>query len=158
MIIDYTYFEGIISIGLSPNIGSSAVQIAERERIAYYIDVYEEEYLRKVLGTLYTDFIAYLDSQDSDVIFDKVKAIMTEKYSPIAGYVYFKYLTLGNYHITRMGAVAPAEEKAVSPAINQVRVWNDMVDRNNAIRSLLQGKKGYSATDAMFTKINDLGI
>ena len=64
MIIDYTYFDGILNIGLSPNIGSSAVQIAERERIAYYIDVYEEEYLRKVLGTLYTDFIAYLDSQD----------------------------------------------------------------------------------------------
>lgn len=156
--IDCTYFEGILSIGLSVGTGATPVQIAERERITYFIEVYEKEYLEKVLGSLYNDFMNYLESQENDSIFDKVKAIMTEQYSPIAGYVYFKYLTLGNYHITRMGAVASAEEKAVSPAINQVRVWNDMVDRNNAIRSLLQGKKGYSTTDAMFTKINDLGI
>lgn len=156
--IDCTYFEGILSIGLSVGMGATPVQVAERERITYFIEVYEKEYLEKVLGSLYNDFMDYLESQDNDIIFDKVKAIMTEQYSPIAGYVYFKYLTLGNYHITRMGAVASAEEKAVSPAINQVRVWNDMVDKNNAIRSLLNGKKGYSATDDMFTKINDFGI
>lgn len=162
MIIDYKYFIGILSIGLTPEIEGAAsyTQVAERERIESYIDAYESEYLRKVLGNcVYSEFVKYLASHDEEnELFDSLHSILMEKYSPIACYVYFKLLLVGNYHITSVGAVSSSGEDSVSPQRRQIAVWNDMVDVNLRIYELLKGRKDYSPEMTMFEPINEMGI
>ena len=84
MIIDYTYFTGLLSIGLSPDTGApSTTRDAEREKIEYYIMVYEREYLRKILGeNMCSEFIDYLNSEEDNVDkWEKLLALLSEKYS-----------------------------------------------------------------------------
>lgn len=162
MIVDYKCFTGILSIGLTPDIegAASLTQIAERERIDSYIETYEAEYLRKVLGeSVYNEFVKYLDSQqDEDTEFEALYSILMEKYSPIACYVYFKLLLVGNYHITSVGAVSASGEDTVSPRRRQIAVWNDMVSINRRIYDILKGRKGYNPEPTMLETINELCI
>ena len=141
MIIDYTYFTGLLSIGLSPDTGApSTTRDAEREKIEYYITVYEREYLRKILGeNMCGEFIDYLNSEEDNVDkWEKLLALLSEKYSPIACYIFFKYIKEGNYSVTRVGTVTSADDDAVSPMVIQMRAWNDMVDMNKRVYQLLQ--------------------
>ena len=51
MIIDGSYFTGILNIGIIWDIDNdSPTRIAERDNLQSYIDLYEREYLRLVLG------------------------------------------------------------------------------------------------------------
>lgn len=163
MIIDYTYFTGLLSIGLSPDTGApSTTRDAEREKIEYYITVYEREYLRKILGeNMYSEFIDYLNSEEDNVDkWEKLLALLSEKYSPIACYIFFKYIKEGNYSVTRVGTVTSADDDAVSPMVIQMRAWNDMVDMNKRVYQLLQADEyeGVRFDPSMICRINSMGI
>lgn len=163
MIIDYTYFTGLLSIGLSPDTGApSTTRDAEREKIEYYIMVYEREYLRKILGgNMCSEFIDYLNSKEDNVDkWEKLLALLSEKYSPIACYIFFKYITEGNYSVTRVGTVTSADDDAVSPMVIQIRAWNDMVDMNKRVYKLLQADEyeGVRFDPSMICRINSMGI
>lgn len=138
MLIDGTYFVGPLSIGLSPDTGASSVtQMAEREKIDSFICLYEKEYLEKMLGKeVCSDFTSYCDSgKDDDEYFNRLKSRLTERYSPIAGYVYFKFVSVGNYHVTNVGTVKSAGDDMRSPDPLLIRAWNDMVRCNRDISS-----------------------
>lgn len=157
MLIDWTQFVGILSLGLSPDTGSSVTQTAERERLNYFIEVYEREYLMNVLGSsLYRRFMEYLDSEeeDSEPILSELCNLLAQKYSPIACYIYFKIISVGNSHVTRVGTVTSADDEAVSPYTRQVMVWNDMVTRNEEIRELLSDVPDFKPDETMFQRIN----
>ena len=163
MIIDYTYFTGLLSIGLSPDTGApSTTRDAEREKIEYYITVYEREYLRKILGeNMSSEFIDYLNSEEDNVDkWEKLLALLSEKYSPIACYIFFKYIKEGNYSVTRVGTVTSADDDAVSPMVIQMRAWNDMVDMNKRVYQLLQADEyeGVRFDPSMICRINSMGI
>lgn len=163
MIIDYTYFTGLLSIGLSPDTGApSTTRDAEREKIEYYIMVYEREYLCKILGeNMCSEFIDYLKSKKDNVDkWEKILALLSEKYSPIACYIFFKYITEGNYSVTRVGTVTSADNDAVSPMVIQIRAWNDMVDMNKRVYQLLQADEyeGVRFDPSMICRINSMGI
>jgi hypothetical protein len=163
MIIDYTYFTGLLSIGLSPDTGApSTTRDAEREKIEYYITVYEREYLRKILGeNMCGEFIDYLNSEEDNVDkWEKLLALLSEKYSPIACYIFFKYIKEGNYSVTRVGTVTSADDDAVSPMVIQMRAWNDMVDMNKRVYQLLQADEyeGVRFDPSMICRINSMGI
>ena len=163
MIIDYTYFTGLLSIGLSPDTGApSTTRDAEREKIEYYIMVYEREYLRKILGeNMCSKIIDYLNSEEDNVDkWEKLLALLSEKYSPIACYIFFKYIKEGNYSVTRVGTVTSADDDVVSPMVIQIRAWNDMVDMNKRVYQLLQADEyeGVRFDPSMICRINSMGI
>lgn len=135
MLIDSTYFKGMLSIGLSPDTGvSSVTQDAERERIDWFISVYEKEYLTRLLGKEeYGKFVAYCNGETEDEYFNQLKSRLTEDYSPITCYVFYKFVTVGNVHVTNVGSVKSSGEDVVSPETLCVRVWNDMVRMNREL-------------------------
>lgn len=135
MLIDSTYFRGMLSIGLSPDTGEPSVtQEAERERIEWFIQVYEKEYLKGLLGgEVCAQFELYLDGEYDSVDFDKLEKRLKGKYSPVACYVYYKFVSTGNVHVTNMGSVRSAGDDIIPPRSLLVRVWNDMVHMNKAI-------------------------
>jgi hypothetical protein len=89
MIIDYTYFKGMLGIGLSPDTGAPSITLnVERECIEQYIDIYEMEYLKMLLGSKYDEFVSSMDSEE----WLPIKEYLQKDYSPIACYVWFKYV------------------------------------------------------------------
>ena len=107
-------------------------------------------------------FTDYLNSKEDSVDdkWDRLLAILSEKYSPIACYIFFKYIADGNYSVTNVGTVTSANGDAVSPQVLQIRAWNDMVNMNKRVYKLLQGKEyaGVCFNPCMLRKINCMGI
>lgn len=132
MLIDGTYFRGQLSVGLSPDTGApSATQEAERERIEWFVSVYEKEYLKKLLGAeVCAEFVKYCEDGGEDEYFKKLKERLIDDYSPIACYVFYKFVSTGNVHVTNVGSVKSSGEDVASPEGLLVRVWNDMVQMN----------------------------
>lgn len=136
MLIDSTYFKGMLSIGLSPDTGAPSItQEAERERIEWFISVYEKSYLKELLGGEMCDkFVSYCEQGKSDdKYFNQLKERLTAAYSPVACYVFYKFVRTGNIHVTNVGSVKSSGDDAVSPSALLVRVWNDMVQMNRDI-------------------------
>ena len=163
MIIDYTYFTGLLSVGIGPDTGAPSVtRKAEKDRINTYIDIYEIEYLNNILGDdVCSEFVSYLESREDSVEkWEKLYALLSEKYSPIACYVFFKYISERNYSVTSVGTVTSSDEDAVSPMVLQIRAWNDMVNMNKRVYELLQSVeyKGVCFNPCMLRKINIMGI
>lgn len=154
MIIDYTYFKGMLGIGLSPDTGAPSITLnVERECIEQYIDIYEMEYLKMLLGSKYDEFVSSMDSEE----WLPIKEFLQKDYSPIACYVWFKYVSVLNVQITRMGSVTSADNSLTSPIQLQVRVWNDMVKMNHQL-ALMLGEKGIDVHCSLLETINDMGI
>lgn len=154
MIIDYTYFKGMLGIGLSPDTGAPSITLnVERECIEQYIDIYEMEYLKMLLGSKYDEFVSSMDSEE----WLPIKEYLQRDYSPIACYVWFKYVSVLNVQITRMGSVTSADNSLTSPIQLQVRVWNDMVNMNHQL-ALMLGEKGIDVHCSLLETINDMGI
>lgn len=163
MIIDYTYFTGLLSVGIGPDTGAPSVtREAEKNRIDTYIDIYEIEYLNNILGDdMCSEFVSYIESREDSVEkWEKLYSLLSEKYSPIACYVFFKYISEGNYSVTSVGTVTSSDEDAVSPMVLQIRAWNDMVNMNKRVYELLQSVeyKGVCFNPCMLRKINIMGI
>ena len=156
MIVDYKSFTGLLSVGINPDTGAPSItRDAELDKIESYISVYEQEYLILILGEdMCKAFTDYLNSKDDSVDnkWDRLFALLSEKYSPIACYIFFKYIADGNYSVTNVGTVTSADGDTVSP--------HDMVNMNKRVYQLLQGKEyaGICFNPCMLRKINCMGI
>lgn len=95
MIIDGSYFTGMLSLGIIWDIDSdSPTRIAERDNLQSYIDRYERQYLQLVLGEdmsrQFWDYLSSHSAEDKIEKWDTLKEKLSEKgYSPLANYVYF---------------------------------------------------------------------
>lgn len=164
MIIDYKYFTGLLSVGITPDTGAPSItREAELNKIESYISVYEREYLVHILGeNMCKEFVNYLNSKGDSVDnkWEKLLALLSEDYSPIACYVFFKYIAEGNYSVANVGTVTSADGDAVSPQVLQIRAWNDMVNMNKRVYELLQSEEyaGACFNPCMLHKINCMGI
>lgn len=96
MIIDGSYFTGLLSLGIIWDIDDDSItRKAERDNLQSYIDLYERGFLRMVLGkSMSREFIEYLLSGKNDIDkWERLKEKLSSKgYSPIANYVYFHYV------------------------------------------------------------------
>ena len=98
MIIDYESFTGLLSVGINPDTGAPSItRDAELGKIESYISVYEQEYLIRILGEdmckAFTDYLNSKEDSKEDSVddkWDRLLAILSEKYSPIACYIFFK--------------------------------------------------------------------
>lgn len=145
MYIDRTYFVGEINI---PGTGSLAVQ----ERLNFFIEKYEKELLRALLGyELYDAFVAGTKDKTEEQIDPKWKDLRdgktytasnskkaswgglwdsTTKQSPIANYVYYWWTRDKASHTSEVGETSEGDTAVkVSPVAKQARAWNEISDR-----------------------------
>ena len=165
LLIDRTYFTGLLGVGLSPDTGADTLtKEAERELLDSYIDLYEREYLERILGREKCgEFVSWLSQEEpeEDGKWERLRDALTVPCSPVACYVYMHYVGGCGRSVTRIGVVrstADDEEAAASPL--QIRAWNLMARQNLRIFELLDGEEyGLVEFDKyMLETINELGI
>lgn len=150
MIIDNTYFTGILSIGLNYATGADDVtNNANLAELQNFIDGYTTQYLGELLGDSVADeFEAYMEDEESEPIdkWEELKAALrnTGGISPLACYVYFKLLEAENYHMTEVGVTTMTAGEARSPLHLQIRAWNMMAKAHRRIYDNLLSNGNYS--------------
>ena len=150
MIIDHTYFTQKLSL---PQRGNTEGQ----ELIADFIEQYEEEYLKCALGydlwKAFSDGIAgsgAVDQRWTDLL-DGLEftylsrnynwdGFATAKKTPIANYVYYKWMEDQAEHNTLVGtAIQNADNNSrVNAVTKMVDAWNRMVDMNRTLWMFLK--------------------
>nr|DAQ45352.1 MAG TPA: hypothetical protein [Caudoviricetes sp.] len=165
MIIDGSYFTGLLSLGIIWDIDDDSItRKAERDNLQSYIDLYERKFLRMVLGkSMSREFIEYLLSGKNDVDkWEKLKEKLSRKgYSPIANYVYFHYVRRCGVVQTPVGTVYASDDKKADPNPLLISAWNNMVQMNEDLYDFLESDKGYDGfvfNTTMLELINGLGI
>lgn len=165
MLIDTSYFTGLLDVGLSPCPGTpTATNEAEAERLESYIAAYEPEYMKELLGgKLCEEFEEYLaqgDGKEEEARWEELKAKLQGNPSPVACYVYFRYVGEVNVSVTRQGVTTFAGEDAVSPASLQRRAWNRMAELNRSIYAMLNDGRyeGVEVNGMMTKKLNAMGL
>lgn len=166
-IVNISDFKGRYTIAQSeqPNV-ASVVQA--------YIDRYEPEYLKKVLGvTLYQQYNAgilannavYLAIRNGDNYTDYYGdiAFYDGLKQPIINFIYFHYLKDNTTFTTGSGEKVIDKAIAVSSIDKQVRAWNEMVEVNKKLRWYLYSKAVIFGNitfyyNEMFHPINTLGL
>lgn len=165
MIIDGSYFTGILSLGIIWDIDDDSItRRAERDNIQSYIDLYEKKYIRMILGkSMSREFIGYLSSNKNDVSkweFLK-KKLSIKGYSPLANYVYFHYVRRCGIKQTPVGTVYASDDKMANPNTLLISAWNDMVQMNEEIYDFLKSDEEYKEfifNSTMLERINGMGI
>lgn len=156
-LIDHTYFFGDFNIGQK---SSDPV----KNKIGQYISAYESEYLDKALGA---DFAHLVNVSTSDPRFDTLEEMLTEKPSPIAGYVFCKYQKSEVSVASGSGDITVRPENSTrSPESYRMRVaWNLMVNLTRKIHKyLLDNAETFpefrycDINRSVVTKTNDFGI
>ena len=138
--IDYTFFQdGLLMVdGAMALAAPSPTNAAIKNRIDWYIQRYEPEYMCKLLGEgLYEDF---LDNGESDKWAEfkelLVKSNDLAKTSPIANYVYF-FLVRDSQSAATINGVKKDGDNLVNPQTKMVQAWNDMVNTTRRIYTWL---------------------
>ena len=128
---DFT--SGLLALGINLGTGAPSVtRTADTAWLQSMIDVYEREFLRKLLGDEVSDaFIAWLqdDAHEDNAGFSKLEAMLKDSamgINPAAAYVYFKVLDTANERASATGVHRTADEGSVNPRALQIRAWNIM--------------------------------
>lgn len=167
LLIDYTDFTGILSVGISPDTGAdSMTRNADKYLLESYIDVYEREYLLLILGeNASREFVDYLERENPEEEkaekWEALKALLQEKVSPVACYVFFHYVGECGRSVTQTGVVkSSADDDLVSPGPLQRRAWNLMARKNIRVLDLLCGDEydGVVFNKYMTETLNDFGL
>lgn len=165
MIIDGSYFTGLLSLGINFDTGAESItRKAEMDNLQSYIDMYEREYLKLVLGkNMSRQFIDYLSSKKSDIpSWESLKSKLSiPGRSPVANYVYFYYVSRCSVKPTSVGTVHASEDKLANPNPLLVSAWNNMVDMNEDLYDFLcedEAYRGFEFNSTMLDKINGMGI
>lgn len=165
MIIDGSYFTGVLSLGIIWDVDDdSPTRTAERDNLQSYIYLYERKYLRLVLGkSMSREFIEYLSSGKNDVSkWEVLKDKLSIKgCSPIANYVYFHYVRRCGVKQTPVGTVYASGDEKENPNVLLVSAWNDMVCMNEDLYDFLESDKeydGFNFNSTMIECINGMGI
>ncbi len=168
MIIDLDFFRFNIHIGQLDN-------LAVEDNVMLYTERYSEEFLVRLLGhKLAKDYLENYQTTRKDL--DQILVDRDKKISPIANYVFCKYITSTHAIHQGIGVVVPNAENSarVNPVQKVVVAWNEMVDYichvHPSIRALglddyryqnqvdiCRGGCGCGSKPA-FEKINRLGI
>lgn len=128
-IIDYTYFTGEISI---PNLtGTGPIVTANLAKVNRLIDLYEKDYLIKLLGEdLYDQFVTDLGTSEAWAtgLRDELRDT-TLRVSPIAYYMYYFWLRESATYVTSGGQAEPKNKNSLnsSPNLRMVEAYNRMV-------------------------------
>lgn len=145
MIIDETYFTGPLNIeGLHDDSVTSKAIIGG---LRTFIDRYENEYLRLILGSeLSREFIAYLNdySVEKKPIkrWDHLRDLLAERDTPIANYVFFHYARARQVQMTSLGAtVSNIGDNAASSFVMCIPAWNDAVYMNERVYWFLSDRE-----------------
>ena len=109
------------------------------------------------------EFIEYLSSVKYDVTkWESLKEKLSVRgYSPVANYVYFRYVRHCGVKQTPVGTVYASDDKKANPNVLLVSAWNDMVQMNNELYDFLVSDKeyaGFSFDSTMVECINGMGI
>ena len=163
MIIDYTFFQdGLLMVdGALALATPSPTNEAIAGRIDSFIEIYEPEYLCKLLGEeLYNDFLA---NEESDKWVEFKNKLVTEykvtKVSPIANYVYFHLVRNSQSMATINGVKKDGEENLVNPQSKMISAWNDMVYKNRSLYSwLCSNFRNVQTEQELLETINVLGV
>lgn len=165
MIIDGSYFTGLLSIGIIWDIDDDSITIkAERDNIQSYINLYERKFLQMVLGkSMSREFIEYLLSGKNDIDkWERLKDKLSVKgLSPVANYVYFQYVRRCGIKQTQTGTVYSSGDDRANPNPLLISAWNDMTDMNKSLCFFLKSNKDYEGfhfNSYMVEKINSMGI
>jgi hypothetical protein len=156
LIIDYTYFTNRLNL---PQTGNTP----GREDVEAYIDQYEPEYLKCVLGLdLWQAFNAGIEGSgppSEQRFIDLLEGKdftkdgcgyhwngfkpLTGKISPIANYVFYQYVDERVIDFTLVGNVKSTTEnnRIADETPRLVYTWNRMVDLNRALYNFLQANK-----------------
>lgn len=156
MIIDYTYFVNRLNL---PQVGNTE----GRADVQAYIDDYEPEYLRCVLGLeLYDAFIAGIDGsglpdeqrwidllEGAEFTKDGCKRLWPgfkqtdSKVTPIANYVFYQYVDERVIDFTLVGNVKSTTDnnRIADETPRLVYAWNRMVDMNRLLYHYLKANK-----------------
>lgn len=128
---DFT--SGLLALGV--NIGTGAPSVTRTADTAWLqsmIDVYEREFLRKLLGdeTAFP-FMNWLqdENRDENEVYERIEGMLTQcsmGINPAAAYVYFKVLDTANERASATGVHRTADEGSVNPRALQIRAWNIM--------------------------------
>lgn len=165
MLIDKTYFVGKLSIphlSISEGVNSSLSNLADLER---YISIYEPEFLEKLLGEAYPDYVANpTETEWTDFI--ALIRNTTTLVSPIANYVFFKSYPDIVEKNTGIGTVQAVSENSVLVTDSRlINVWNDMIHQLYKTDGVLDYLSttifdgDYASPDwSNFTTINQFGI
>lgn len=166
MIIDGSYFTGILSVGINWDTGADSVtRVAETDNLQSYIDLYERKYLLYILGEdMSRNFIDYLLSNSENKVdkWDALKDKLSVKgLSPVANYVYFQYVKRCGIKQTQTGAVYSSGNDMANPNPLLISAWNDMTDMNRSLYLFLKSSEdydGFQFSNCMVEKINSIGI
>lgn len=128
---DFT--SGLLALGINLGTGAPSVtRTADTAWLQSMIDVYECEFLRKLLGDeVASPFIAWLQDEghgENDV-FQGIANMLTHcslGVNPAACYVYFKVLDTANERASATGVHRTADDGSVNPRALQLRAWNIM--------------------------------
>jgi hypothetical protein len=157
MYIDTSYFYNLLNL---PQAGNTEGE----QDVENFIDQYESEYLACVLGlSLYRAFVT--GTEGSGVPAERWANLLNggdftyksclynwpgfapsapaQKISPIANYVFFKYVSNKTTDFTLVGEVASTTDnnRNVSPVDRLTEVWNRMVDLNKLLYQYLKANK-----------------
>lgn len=137
--IDYTFFQdGLLMVdGALALATPSPTHEAISNRIQWFVERYEPEYMCKLLGEeLYNDFLSNKET-DKWNGFKKLLVNETAKASPIANYVYFYLVRESQSTATINGVKSDGDKNIVSPQSKMVSAWNDMVKENRKLYNWL---------------------
>lgn len=163
MIIDYTFFQdGLLMVdGAMALATPSPTNEGIAHRIDSFIEVYEPEYLCKLLGEeLYNDFLVNWESEAwNEFKVMLVKETALTKTSPIANYVYFHLVRSNQTTATINGVKTDGDGNLVNPSERMVWAWNDMVNHNRKLYVWLCKKfRNVQIEQELLETINTLGV
>lgn len=130
-LIDCSYFyAGPLAIeNAAPTSDLDNNAFAVQEHITGYIEHYQGEFLRDMLGDVLADAVtAHLDANDGDLA---MRGLCDKLRISFAHYVYFKMVGDTNQTMTITGLVRLKSANDYQPPRQRmVKVWNDMVKLN----------------------------
>lgn len=130
-LIDCSYFyAGPLAIeNAAPTGDLDNNAFAVQEHITGYIEHYQDEFLRKMLGDVLAAAVTeHLDTNDGDL---RMEGLCSRLRMSFAHYVYFKMVGNVNQTMTVTGLVRiKSANDNQPPRQRMVSVWNDMVELN----------------------------
>lgn len=136
LLIDKTHFFDTLSIDHNA-VGAS-------DKLYRYIDVYQQEYLVKLLGA---ENVNTFINNINDPLFATLKSLLVSPISPIACYVFTKFQRDNLIKATSMGDSKSISENSTlaSQSFRIVEAWNIMVGKNNEIvKYMIRNRKDLS--------------
>ena len=158
MLTQVAQFTGILDLGLNLYTGAPSVtRAADQARMEQFIDWYEREYYANSFGAdMAGRIVTVIDNPDTDD--DEAKELIGMLQSPtptpMACYIYFKYLEMGQFHASPTGVDTASDATLQNPRWLQMRAWNAMVD---AHIGLFQDSP-YTVSRGMCEHLNSFGI